>query len=211
MGRPKEHDEQTRAELLAAAERLIEERGVDALSVRVLADEVGTTTRAIYSLFGSKDGVLVGIAMQAFTYLTEGLEGWPETRDAAADLVDLGAVMYRTFVREHPAVFRLAFHRIAPGLPLGAEFFEARAACWAILEGKVQRVADGGALGSRTVTEAAVEFNALCEGLANAELRGGTMAPGDRDDAVWRDAFAVLVAGFATPKRPSRRSRKAAT
>lgn len=204
MGRPKEHDEQTRAALLSAAERLIEEHGVDALSVRTLADEAGTTTRAIYSLFGSKDGLLLAVAMQAFVYLTDGLTRWPETKDPAADLVGLGSQMYRTFVREHPSVFRLAFQRIAPGLALSEDFFAARAACWTVLEAKVQRVADAGKLGPRTVTEAAVEFNALCEGLGNAEIRGGTLVPGDQE-RVWRSAFTALVHGFAVPARSSRR------
>lgn len=182
--------------MLAAAERLIEEGGVDALSVRTVAEGASTTTRAVYSLFGSKDGLLVALAQQAFAYLAAGLEGLRETSDPCADLVEAGATMYRGFVRERPSLFRLAFQRIAPGVPMTAEFFEARAACWELLEAKVKRIRDAGRLGRRSVTEAAVEFNALCEGLGNAELRGGTMAPGDQE-RIWRDAFTVLVRGFA--------------
>jgi hypothetical protein len=37
----------------------------------------------------------------------------------------------------------------------------------------VQRTGDAGWLGDKPVREAAVEFNAMMEGLANAELRGG--------------------------------------
>lgn len=214
VGRPKEHDEETRATLLDAAERLIEERGLDELSVRTLADAAGTTTRAIYSLFGSKDGLLVALATQAFAYLGEGLRRSRETSDPAADLVRLGTKMYRGFVRERPALFRLAFQRIAPGLPLGPEFFEARAKTWVLLEARLKRLADAGLLGGRSVTQAAVEFNVMCEGLANAELRGGTLLPGDQE-RVWRDAFLILVRGFAasaandrTP-RSGRRAKRA--
>ena len=53
MGRPKEHDEATGVALLDAAERLVATGGVGALSVRAVAEAVGTTTRAIYSVFGS--------------------------------------------------------------------------------------------------------------------------------------------------------------
>ena len=53
MGRPREHDAGTAAALLDAAERIVESEGLAALSVRRVADEVGTTTRAVYSLFGS--------------------------------------------------------------------------------------------------------------------------------------------------------------
>ena len=198
MGRPKEHDAQTRRALLAAAERLVDEGGPDALSLRRTAELAGTTTRAVYSLFGSKDGLLVAVAQQAFAYLESGLKAAKESADPAADLVELGAGMYRRFVRTHPSVFRLAFQRIAPGLPMSQEFFDARARCWAVLESKVRRLADAGLLGGRTVTEAAVQFNALCEGLGNAELRGGTLAPGNQA-AVWRGAFGSLVQGFASP------------
>jgi AcrR family transcriptional regulator len=203
VGRPREHDEQTRAALLTAAERLIEEHGVDGLSLRTLADEADTTTRAIYSLFGSKDGLLVALAAQAISYLDDGLHRYEPTSDPVADLVELGAVMYRTFVRERPSLFRLAFQRIAPGVPLGPEFFEERAKTWATLEGRLRRIEEAGLLGARTVTEATVAFNALCEGLANAELRGGTMAPGDQEQ-VWRSAFDTLIRGFAMPRAARR-------
>jgi len=56
MGRPREHDEATRAALLEAAERIVADRGPTALSVRAVAEAAGTSTRAVYSLFGSKDG-----------------------------------------------------------------------------------------------------------------------------------------------------------
>ena len=70
MGRPREHDERTRAALLAAAERIVAEGGPAALSVRAVADAAGTTTRAVYSLFGSKDGLLVeALARDAFEFL----------------------------------------------------------------------------------------------------------------------------------------------
>ena len=54
MGRPREHDEHTRVALLAAAEQLVAEGGPTQLSVRAVADAAGTSTRAVYSLFGSK-------------------------------------------------------------------------------------------------------------------------------------------------------------
>ena len=51
-----EHDDTTREALLAAAEQQLG-RG-EPLSVRGVADAVSTTTRAVYSLFGSRTGRL---------------------------------------------------------------------------------------------------------------------------------------------------------
>lgn len=199
MGRPREHDEHTRAALLAAAERLVAENGPDGISIRAAAELAGTTTRAVYALFGSKEGLLSALAHQAFEHLSGLLAAVPVTDDPAADLIEAGAVGYRDFVRAHPSVYRVAFQRTTTGR-LPEAFFAARKRVWATLEDRVRRLADAGLLGGRSVTAAAVEFNAMCEGLANAELRGGSMrqATGEADDDVtWREAFETLVRGFA--------------
>jgi AcrR family transcriptional regulator len=52
MGRPREHDQATAEALLDAAERTVQAAGLEGLSVRGVADDVGTTTRAVYSVFG---------------------------------------------------------------------------------------------------------------------------------------------------------------
>jgi len=104
VGRPKEHSEQTRAELRAAAERLVAKGGPSALSVRAVAREAGTTTRAVYSLFGSRDGLLVdALAQGAFEFLFDEIGKLPETDDPAADLIAVGALAFRRLVLEHPA------------------------------------------------------------------------------------------------------------
>ena len=63
----------------------------------------------------------------------------------------------------------------------------------------MQRVADAGLLGRKTVHEAAVEFNAMLEGLANAELRGTVLRnlPPGGEERAWREALATVVRGFA--------------
>ncbi|HEY2641889.1 MAG TPA: TetR/AcrR family transcriptional regulator, partial [Streptosporangiaceae bacterium] len=61
--------------------------GLDGLSLRGLADSVGTTTRADYSLFGSKDGLLVALGARAFGMLGSAIAMLPTTEDPAADLV----------------------------------------------------------------------------------------------------------------------------
>ena len=121
MGRPREHDERTREDLRAAAELLVAEGGPDALSVRAVAGEAGTTTRAVYSIFGSKDGLVAALAQTAFELLYDNIDRLPETDDPVADLVAVGTKVVRGLVRQHPALYRIAFQRIAglqpePGL-----------------------------------------------------------------------------------------------
>src|SRR5437660_2330707 len=102
MGRPKEHDEQTRERLRAAAEELVAEGGPDALSVRAVADAAGTTTRAVYSVFGSKEGLVAALAQTAFELLHDNIDKLPTTDDPAADLVAIGTEVVRGLVRDHP-------------------------------------------------------------------------------------------------------------
>src|SRR5215475_13893329 len=90
VGRRKLHGEQTAEALLDTAERIVEADGIDALTVRRVADGAGTTTRAVYSLYGSKEGLIVALGLRAFDYLRTGLEARPQTADPAADLVDAG-------------------------------------------------------------------------------------------------------------------------
>jgi AcrR family transcriptional regulator len=198
VGRPREHDEQTRLALSAAAERLVAEGGPGALSVRAVAKDVGTTTRAVYSLFGSKDGLVDALAQKAFELLQAGLDNLPQTDDAGADLVEVGAGVFRGFVRSHPSLFRIAFQRAVPGLRAGPELNEARRGALTRLQARVQRAKDAGLLGRKSVEEAAVEFNAMCEGLANAELRGGTLRilPEGDEERAWREGLVTLVRGF---------------
>jgi AcrR family transcriptional regulator len=69
MGRPRAYDERVASVLLEAAERIVEAEGLDALSVRRVANEIAVTTRAVYSLFGSKDGLVVALGARAFDLL----------------------------------------------------------------------------------------------------------------------------------------------
>ena len=90
VGRPKEHDAQTATALLEAAERAIEDQGIDSVSVRGVAADVGTSTRAVYSLFGSKEGLVAALAARAFDVLGTAVARLPRTDDPTADLVRAG-------------------------------------------------------------------------------------------------------------------------
>ena len=208
MGRPREHDERTRAALRTAAERLIAQGGITAFSVRAVAEEVGTTTRAVYSLFGSKDGLLVdALAQSAFDFLADGIDELVETDDPVADLIAVGVPVFRRLVVEHPALYRIAFQRIVPGFQAGPEVTAARQRAWTRLVAKTQRLAEGGLLRQRSATQAAVEFNAMLEGLANAELRGTSLRllPEGAEEETWYNALTTLTQGFSAGRRRDRR------
>ena len=205
MGRPREHDDDTAAALLAAAERRIEANGLGELSLRELAEDAGTTTRAVYSLFGSKAGLLGALGAHAFDLLRAGLEALPVTRNARRDLLE-AALMFRRFALDHPALFSIGIQRADP--TLWPRFMAAAWEALDVLHARLQPLADGGQLAGRSVGEAAMEFHALCEGLAALELRG--LPPGVDAERVWRDGFHALIAGFAAPLPRGRATQPAA-
>jgi AcrR family transcriptional regulator len=195
MGRPKEHDERTAEALLDAAERTVERDGVAGLSLRSVARDAGTTTRAVYSLFGSKDGLVTALGARAFELLRQGLDGLPPTTDPQRDLVD-AALMFRRFARDHPVLFSIGIQRTLGGPEHWSGFLPVAMGTLEVLESRFERLDDAGLLAGRTTREAAFEFHALCEGLTTCELRG--LPPSVDAERLWRDGISALVAGLAT-------------
>ena len=201
MGRRREHDEKTAAALLDAAERIVVEQGIDALSLREVARDAGTTTRAIYSLFGSKDGLLGALGVRAFNLLQREIEALPASDQPSDDLIEV-ALIYRRFALEHPALFSIAFHRADPAI--WPRFRAAAVDALAVLDTRFEPLADADLLGGRSVSEASTQFRALGEGAAWTELRGNPLPPDP--ERFWRNAFHALITGFTapTPRRPRR-------
>jgi len=204
MGRPKQHDDATRDALLAAAENLVERGGAAALSVRAVADEVGTTTRAVYSTFGSKEGLVTALAKRSFEMLRDAIAELPATRDPARDLVQAALTVFRPMAVEHPSLFAIAFLRVAPDVEMGPDVGDAARQGYELLTERVGRLADAYLLGGRSVQSATAEFNAMCFGMAVTELVNPSQLSPDPPRA-WRAAFETLIAGFRAPV--SRRAR----
>src|SRR5215470_11142744 len=146
MGRRRRHDDRTREVLLATAERLVGEGGSEALSTRSVAEAAGTTTRAVYSVFGSKEALLQALAQRAFELIIERVDAVPLTDDPGADLI-AGAVQgFRTFALEHPDLFRLVWGAASPGAPFSADTAASQSSSYARLILRVQRAQSAGLL-----------------------------------------------------------------
>lgn len=180
--------------LLSAAERTVQEHGPDALSVRGVASDVGTTTRAVYSLFESKSGLIAALAAHGFDLLRDGVERVPTTSDPDNDLVETGLV-FRRFAIEHPSLFRIAFDAHRSPLRTTPAFRAAANDALAVLKIRIRWLDDAGLLGGYTIDEATLHFHAMCEGLAGLELRG--TFPSDTANHLWRQGLAALVRGLA--------------
>lgn len=194
MGRPRLHDERTGAALLQAAEGIVEAEGLEALSIRRVAYEVGATSRAVYTIFGSKLGMVVALGSRAFELLGAAVEALPVTDDPAADLIASGVVGFRTFAVQHPALFRIGVQRVALPPEVTRGFAGAATRALGSLHARIARLSENGGLGHRSVPDATWEFHAVCEGLAALELRSNL--PSAHAQRLWTDALSALLAGW---------------
>src|SRR3954469_7471977 len=104
MARPRVHDENLRSQLLETAGRLVTEEGIAALSLRTLAAKAGTSTTAVYSLFGGKPALLGALFEESFTSFGKSQRAVPITGDALTDLTALGRAYWR-WARRHPHLY----------------------------------------------------------------------------------------------------------
>src|SRR5687767_15127295 len=99
-------DQRTR--LLEVALRLLEEAGPEALQARKLTAEVGTSTQAVYTLFGGMPGLFEAIVADGFARFTQHVARVPETDDPVTDFFTKGWA-YCDWALEHPQLYRLMF------------------------------------------------------------------------------------------------------
>lgn len=91
-----------------ATAHVVARGGVDALSLRQVASGCGTSTNAVYALFGSRDGLLSAVMMEAVRSFTAEQRAVAETTDALADLLELGRA-YRRWALAHPELYAVMF------------------------------------------------------------------------------------------------------
>ena len=111
--RPKVHDAALRLRLLECAGATLSTRGLAALSLRTLAADVGTSTTAVYALFGGKPGLLAALHAEAFARLGARLNAVPLGADPAENLVALGCA-YRDAALAEPHFNEVMFGGALP-------------------------------------------------------------------------------------------------
>jgi AcrR family transcriptional regulator len=195
MGRPKEHDEATRARLLDAAERLSSTHGWEALTVRRIAEEAGTSTRAVYALFASKEGLEQALHQAMFTRLRDLLQARERSDDPRRDLA-VQSLAYRQWAVERPERYALAMHRFVGqrSRPRSDEGLAVSREALGELRQAVQRCHDAGLLlGDRNPEEVVTHLRALAHGLAEFENLG---LLGPDPEAQWLTAVSAQLDGY---------------
>lgn len=108
MGRKRRHDDELRQRLLDVAGERLARYGLDGLSLRALAAAAGTSTAAVYSLFGGKPGLLLAVHERAFQRFGRAQDAVRVSDDPVEDLVRLG-LAYRASALADPYGYQIMF------------------------------------------------------------------------------------------------------
>ncbi|HVV10690.1 TetR/AcrR family transcriptional regulator [Amycolatopsis sp.] len=114
MARPRTHDENLRLRLLDRAGELLSTDGPKALSLRKLASDAGTSTTAVYSLFGGKPDLVNALYVEGFRRFGQRLASVVPSGDPAEDFVRLG-LAYRESALADPNLYSIMFTKAVPG------------------------------------------------------------------------------------------------
>jgi AcrR family transcriptional regulator len=174
--------------ILRAARDLLEEGGIDAVSMAAIASRVGIRAPSLYKHFGDRNDLLAAVTTDVALELGRTLEAAVEGSggDASARLVAL-ATAYRAFALRTPRAAALLF---APAVPNANPTPEANAAA----ARPVLKVADAIAGPGNSLAAARV-LTAFAYGFTSMESAGAFRLGGDVDTA-FRLGIAVLGAGL---------------
>jgi AcrR family transcriptional regulator len=118
-------------EIVVAARELLEEHGVEALTMRRLAERLGIRAPSLYKHLPDKAALEVAVVATGLEDLAAALE---EARHAAVEPTAALAAAYRAFALTHPHLYLLMTNRPLPReqLPAGVEDRAATPVLWVV-------------------------------------------------------------------------------
>jgi len=98
-----------RGRLCEAAERLFAEKGLESVTMRQLASELGVSPMTPYRYFKDKDDILAAVRTSGFDRFADALEAARDTTDDARRRGAAVGQAYMNFAFENPHTYRLMF------------------------------------------------------------------------------------------------------
>ncbi len=161
-------------EVLAAASRLLEHGGPEALTIRGIARDAGVAPMSVYNHFDGKDGVIDSLITEGFHRLRDELEAAGREPDPEAALREAG-LLYRRLALDAPAIYRLMYQRPLEELASRSGVADAGAEAFAALVLLVHRVQFAHGI-SEDPTTAAQAIWSMVHGWVALELAGKVFA-----------------------------------
>ena len=184
-----------RLALLDAAGAVLLAEGADGITTRRLAAMAGTTTQAIYTEFGGKEGIARAIYREGFARLEARMRAVPETDDPLYDLFLQGRV-YRAAALDSPHFYDVMFGSPIPQFEPDADDLAVSRIANDLLAAAVERVIVTGALKPDARADDVAQWLwAVAHGVVSLELHGAI----ELDDPIYDDYLALSLAGYLAP------------
>jgi AcrR family transcriptional regulator len=190
---PKPVDPSIRAQLVEAAARLIATDGLAGLTLRRLTREVGTSTMAIYTHFGSMDELRHAIRREGFARMGERFRSLEPTDDPVSDLVRQGWAYWHNAV-DNPNLYRAMFMHGSIDGPRA----EVEETTFDLLVAAVQRCLDAGRFDPADPHSIAVRLWSMVHGIASLYLND-LLTEREAIDALNANNAALLASLGDTP------------
>jgi len=185
------HHGNLRRALLDATLQLIDERGVEGLTLREVARQAGVSAAAPYHHFADKAALVAALATEGYVALTAALHAaWAAEDDPAERIAALG-VAYVRFAVAHPAAFRLMFRPELRGPREDAPLAQATAAAYGVLVAGIRVAQDAGVIAPGDPAPLVLAAWATVHGLAVLLVDGPEHDPARAEDAVAHAATRV--------------------
>jgi len=163
----------TQRQILEAAVVLFVRDGLDALSMRRVAAEVGVTATALYRHFANRDHLVDQIAELGFARLEERLLKVEEERLTPTRILEERLMAFVDFCVEEPKFFELMFVRARPHLrKFPVDFKARRSRTFELVRTAVARCMECSDLAEDSSSEVTLDLWALQQGLLVLYLAG---------------------------------------
>jgi AcrR family transcriptional regulator len=196
MPRAKQRTPELRDRVLQAAVDILTTEGVAGVTTRNVAEGAGTSTPAVYELFGDKAGLVREMFFEGFRMLSRRLGELSPSGDPRADMIAVIPVL-RVFAQDNPALARLMFSRAFAEFDPGPSERQAGAAVREFIVARVRRCTDAGVIAGDPADIAHVLL-AVAQGLILQETAGWLGTSSASMDRRWDLATAVLANGLSS-------------
>ncbi len=196
----KTHTEDLATRLVDEAGRILSAEGGAALSLRRLATATGTSTMAVYTLFGDKQGLIAAMYRAGFERLGATMrDAVGADDDPLTALANLGFA-YRRAALANPHLYDLMFGRPIASYAPDPDSKEIAEAAYRPLVHQVQRCLDAGVMvaapGDGAAERIALYLWAVSHGMVSLELAGQLPGEPEARDALYRDALVLSSVAF---------------
>lgn len=203
MSRVKTHTADLATRLIDEAGRLLDAEGPAALTTRRVAGQAGTSTTAVYSLFGDKAGLLSAMYAEGYRRLGTALGAVPVTNDPLQDLRGTG-MAYREAALASAHLYELMFGHPVPEFQVDPANEPAVGAAFAPMLTTVNRCLDGGLLKAPAgmadpATSIAEHLWGTAHGLVSLELRGWLSGTRESIAGRYDQALTITAVGYLFP------------